>query len=92
MVVIGLILLVAVTALVVQNQGPVLVQFFGWQYQTQLGLALIAAAVVGALIVYLAAAVRHRELHGRLRDVEARLRTAEVKPPVAEEPARASQH
>ncbi len=91
MVVIGLILLVAVTALVVQNQGLVLVQFFGWQYQTQLGLALIAAAVIGALLVYIAAAVKHRELHSRLRDVEARLRTAEAKPPVTEEPVRASQ-
>lgn len=87
MIVIGLILLVVVTAVVVQNQGPVLVQFFGWKYETQVGLALIGAAVVGAFLVYVAAAFKHRELRGRLRHVEARLHEAEAKPPTAEEPA-----
>lgn len=81
MAVVGLILflLIAVTAFVVQNQDAVSVRFFGWIYQTQLGLAMIAAAVVGGVIIYVSALLRHRELRGQIRGAEARLREAEQK-------------
>ncbi len=86
MVVVGFVLLVAVTAFVVQNQDVVSVRFLGWQYQTQVGLVAIGAAVVGALIVYVSALFKHRELRSHIRGVEARLREAEQKPtPIGDE-------
>ncbi len=89
MVVFGLILLLAVTVFAVQNQTPVEIRFLGWHYETQLGLAMIAAAVVGALIIYISALLKHRELRGQIRGVEARLREAEQKlAPVGDETQR----
>ena len=88
MAVLGLILflLIAVTAFVVQNQDTVSVRFLGWIYQTQLGLAMIAAAVVGGAIIYVSALLRHRELRGQIRGAEARLREAEQKALSSTEP------
>ncbi len=91
-VVVGVILLLAVTALVVQNQGAVTVGFFFWQIQIQLGLALIAAAVLGALIMYISAVIKHRELRGQIRGVEARLREAEERMPVSHEETESVPH
>lgn len=92
MVVVGVILLLAVTALVVQNQGAVTVWFFFWQVQTQLGLALIAAAVLGAVIMYISAFIKHRELRGHIRGVEARLREAQERMPVPHEETESVPH
>ncbi len=92
MVVVGVVLLLAVTVLVVQNQGAVTVSFFFWQLQTQLGLALIAAAVVGALIMYISAVIKHRELRGQIRGVEARLREAQERMPVSHEETESVPH
>ncbi len=92
MVVVGVILLLAVTFLVVQNQDAVTVRFFFWQVQTQLGLALIGAAVVGAFIMYISAVIKHRELRGQIRGVEARLREAEERMPVSHEETESVPH
>jgi len=81
MVIVGviLVLLLAVTAFVVQNQDTVSVRFLAWSFATQLGLAMIGAAVVGGVIIYVSALFRHRELRGQIRGAEARLREAEQK-------------
>ncbi len=89
MIIFGLFLLLVVTVFAVQNQAPVSIRFLGWHYETQLGLAMTAAAVVGALIIYVSAFFKHRELRGQIRGVEARLREAEQKSsPVGDETQR----
>ncbi|MDQ7850557.1 MAG: LapA family protein, partial [Armatimonadota bacterium] len=52
----------------------VTLRFVAWSLSTTLALAVIGAAVLGGLIVYVASVVSHGALRGRLRAAEARLR------------------
>lgn len=77
MAIIGIILLLVVTVFALQNRTPITIQFLVWEYNIQLGLALISAAVVGAFLIYLSGLSRQRELRAQIRTTEARLREAE---------------
>lgn len=80
MAIITIVLLLAVTFFVLENQTPVTIQFLAWHYDTKLGLAMIAAAVVGAILIYITGFFRQRqewELRTRIRGVETRLREVE---------------
>ncbi len=71
---IGVVLLIVTTVFALQNPTPVTVTFLRWSRTTTIALALIGAAVFGALVVYLASLVSQGNLRGRLRAAESRLR------------------
>ena len=77
MVIVGVILLIAITVFVLENRTPIPVEFLAWRYDTQLGLALVAAALVGAIVMYLSGLLKQRELRVQARAAEARLREME---------------
>lgn len=81
MVLIGIILLVVVAAVAFQNPMEVAVKFLVWSYPTSLGLALIAAAVIGALIIYISGLFTQRDIRAHLRVAESRLRELERQRP-----------
>lgn len=71
------ILLLVVTIFVIENRYPITVEFLSWRYTTTLGFALIAATVIGAVIMYITGMLRQRELRDQARKAEARLRDLE---------------
>ncbi len=73
----GVVLLLVVTVFVLENRTPITVEFLAWRYDTQLGLALVAAALVGAIVIYFSGLLRQRELRAQARSAEARLRDME---------------
>ena len=77
MFIVGVILLIAITVFVLENRTLVPVEFLAWRYDTQLGLALVAAALVGAIIMYFSGLLKQRELRGQARAAEAKLRDLE---------------
>lgn len=81
MVLIGLVLLLVVAAVAFQNPMEVTVKLFVWNYPTSLGLALIAAAVIGAFIIYISGLFAQRDLRAQLRVAESRLRDLERQRP-----------
>lgn len=81
MVIVGLIFLAVVAAVAFQNPTEVTVKIFVWSYPTSLGLGLIAAAVVGAVIIYLSGLFAQRDLRAQLRVAESRLRELERQRP-----------
>ena len=66
-------LVLLVAAFAYQNSQDVTVSFIFWTWTTTLALAMIAADVVGALLVYIASLLSHRGLRARLHAAERRL-------------------
>ncbi len=77
MFILGVILLLVVTVFVLENRTRVSLQFLGWRYDTQLGLAILAAAIIGAFVIYLSGLAKQRELRAQARVAEMRLRELE---------------
>lgn len=71
--IVALVILVFLVIFMVQNQGRVTVQFLGFQGQLALGIAMLIAAVAGALVVATAGAVRIVQLRSRARTAAKRL-------------------
>lgn len=71
------ILVLVVTIFVVENRDPITVEFLAWRYTTNLGFALVAATVLGAVIMYITGMLRQRELREQTRTAETRLREVE---------------
>ncbi len=69
----ALVLLLLVAAFAYQNRQDVTVTIIFWTWTTTLALAMIAADVLGALVVYIAGLLSHRGLRARLRASEQRL-------------------
>jgi len=78
MLIIGAILLLVVTVFVLENRAPITVEFLAWRYDTMLGLALVAAGVVGAVIMYITGVLKQRELRQQARTAETRVRELEL--------------
>ncbi len=74
MLIVVILILVGITIFALQNQTQVTIQFLRWHSETQLGLAMIAAAVAGAIVMFIPGFFRNRELHIQLKGVETRLR------------------
>jgi len=87
MFIVGVILLLVITVFVLENRSPVTVEFLAWQYNTQLGLALIAAAVAGAVVIYFSGLLKQRDLRAQARAAEAKLRELERQQRLAERQA-----
>lgn len=75
--IIGIILLAIVGLFVFENRTPVTLAFVGWRYDTSQGLAMLAAFVAGAIILYFPSAIAQARLRAKLRNAEARLREME---------------
>jgi uncharacterized integral membrane protein len=75
-----LVLLAALfTAFIVENQAPVTVEFLAWRYNLRLGVALVGAMVVGAIVIFLAFMGRQLSLQAQMRNAETRAHNAEAK-------------
>ena len=65
--VIGAILLVLLLVFVLQNQESLDVQFISWEFSMPAGVLILLAAIVGALVMALVAAMRIFQLRHRAR-------------------------
>lgn len=65
--VIGAILLVLLLVFVLQNQDSLDVQFISWEFSMPAGVLILLAAIVGALVMALVAAMRIFQLRHRAR-------------------------
>ncbi len=74
---IALVLLLLVAAFAYQNLQNVTVTIIFWTWTTTLALAMIAADILGALVVYIVSLISHRGLRARLRATERRLAEVE---------------
>ena len=73
----ALVLLLLVAAFASQNRQDVSVTLLFWTRSTTLALAMIASAILGAMLVYIASLLSHRGLRARLHAAERRLAEAE---------------
>ncbi len=77
MFIIGVIFLIAATVFVMENRDPVTVHFLGWAYPVSLGVALLVAAVAGAVLIYVSSLIKQAQLRAQVRSAEARARDLE---------------
>lgn len=77
MLLLGIILLLVVAVFVLDNRAPVTIEFLSWRYDTNLGLAMLATFITGAIILYLSGTLAQARLRAQLRSAEARLREME---------------
>jgi len=77
MVIIGAVVLIAATVFVLENRDPVTITFVGWTYSAPLGVALLVAAAVGAVVIYLSSLFKQAQLRAQIRSAEARARDLE---------------
>lgn len=77
MFIIGVIFLIAATVFVMENRALVPVQFLGWTYSVSLGVAILVAAVAGAVVIYFSGLVKQAQLRAQVRSAEARARDLE---------------
>lgn len=77
MLIIGAVLLIAATIFVLENRGPVTISFLGWAYVAPLGVALLVAAVAGAIVIYFSSLLKQAQLRAQVRSAEARARELE---------------
>lgn len=84
MFIVGVILLLVITVFVLENRSPVTIEFLAWRYDTQVGLALVAAAVVGAVVIYFSGLLKQRDLRAQARAAEAKVRELERQQRLAE--------
>ncbi len=75
----ALLLLVAVTLFALANPMPVPIRFLAWRAETTLALAVIGAAVIGGLLVFISSVVGQQHLRARLREAQAHLRDLEAR-------------
>ena len=75
----ALILFAAVTAFALTNPMSVTVRFLMWNAEMSLALAVIGAAVVGGLLVFVSSVVGQQHLRARIREVQARVRELEAR-------------
>lgn len=87
MFIVGVILLLVITVFVLENRSPVTIEFLAWRYDTQVGLALVAAAVVGAVVIYFSGLLKQRDLRAQARAAEAKVRELERQQRLAERQA-----
>lgn len=83
---IGLVLLLVATIFALQNPSPVTLSFVVWKFNTTLALAIIGAAIAGAVVVYAASLFSLSQLRGRVRAAETRLRQWEQERSTRSEP------
>lgn len=77
MFIISVIVVIAATVFVLENRDPVTVNFLGWAYTTSMGVALLVAAVAGAIVIYFSGLIKQAQLRAQVRSAEARLRELE---------------
>lgn len=87
MFIVGVILLLVITVFVLENRSPVTIEFLAWRYDTQVGLALVAAAVVGAVVIYFSGLLKQRDLRAQARAAETKVRELERQQRLAERQA-----
>lgn len=66
----GLLVLVLLLVFILQNNVPADFRYFGWSFSLPLGVAMLLAAVAGALIMGLVGSVRLFRLGHRVRKLE----------------------
>ncbi len=81
-----LLLLAAVTVFSLSNHDQVTLRFLAWQLQTSVALAVVGAAVLGGLLVFVSSVFGQQHLRARLREVQARLREIEARQAPGERP------
>lgn len=77
MFIIGAVLVIAATIFVLENRDPVTINFLGWSYATPLGVALLVAAVAGAVVIYFSSLIKQAQLRAQVRSAETRARELE---------------
>ena len=68
--ILGLLILVLLLVFILQNNVPAEFAYLGWQFSLPLGVAMLLAAVAGALIMGLVGSVRLFKLGHRVRKLE----------------------
>ncbi|GEO93919.1 LapA family protein [Kocuria turfanensis] len=66
----GLLILVLLLVFILQNNVPTDFRFLGWEFVLPLGIAMLFAAVAGALVMGLVGSVRLFRLNHRVRKLE----------------------
>ncbi|MGX5359895.1 LapA family protein [Kocuria sp. KH4] len=66
----GLLILVLLLVFILQNNVPTQFRFLGWEFGLPLGIAMLFAAVAGALVMGLVGSVRLFRLSHRVRKLE----------------------
>ena len=61
------------------NQAPAPITFFGWHYETSVGLAVIVPLILGLVIGFGISWGKQQLLRTQLRNAEARTKAAEAK-------------
>lgn len=91
MFIVAVILLVVFTVFVLENRSPLSIRFLSWDYSAETGLLLLAAALVGAIVMYFSGLLRQRELRGQVRAAEAKVRDLERQQRLAERQSASSE-
>ncbi|RAV34483.1 DUF1049 domain-containing protein [Corynebacterium heidelbergense] len=65
--ILGALLLILLLVFILQNQTATQLQFFGWQAEFPVGVGMLIAAIVGALIMALVGGVRIIQLRGQVK-------------------------
>ena len=68
--ILGLLILILLLVFILQNNVPADFNYLGWQFSLPLGVAMLLAAVAGALIMGLVGSVRLFKLGHRVRKLE----------------------
>ncbi|MFF0988441.1 LapA family protein [Kocuria nitroreducens] len=68
--ILGLVILVLLLVFILQNNVPARFNYLGWEFSLPLGVAMLLAAVAGALIMGLVGSVRLFKLGHRVRKLE----------------------
>lgn len=81
-VILVLLFAVLIAAFAIQNNLPVPIRFFGWQFETSLVMVILGTTALGAVIVGLLSilkqigmSMKSREQQGKIRKLEAELQT-----------------
>jgi uncharacterized integral membrane protein len=68
--ILGLLILILLLVFILQNNVPAAFNYMGWEFSLPLGVAMLLAAVAGALIMGLVGSVRLFRLGHRVRKLE----------------------
>lgn len=68
--IIGLIILILLLVFVLQNMNDVLIAYMAWEFSLPLGVAMLLAAIAGALIMAMAGSIRLIVVTRRLHKLE----------------------
>ena len=68
--ILGLLILILLLVFILQNNVPAVFNYMGWEFSLPLGVAMLLAAVAGALIMGLVGSVRLFKLGHRVRKLE----------------------